>query len=217
MSLFNDPALLFDIAIAVLLVVTIAYAVVLNRKLTVLRDARSSMEKLLGDFSVAVTRTEDGLAKLRAAADGSSEALQQRLEKADLLADDLALLEKRSQLAVSRLEEVLAQSRSHISSQTSSDTGQRRQAKFAIEPRKIAGDDGGERPDSRNHWREMRASTPASVQTNSALQIDALEAERSGAKMPESKPLLDERGSTSAEEPLFDERSQLYKILEGLR
>ena len=148
MSLFNDTALLFDIVIAVLLVVTIAYAVVLNRKLTVLRNARSSMEKLLGDFSVAVTRTEDGLAKLRAAADGSSEALQQRLEKADLLADDLALLEKRSQLAVSRLEEVLAQSRSHIASQTSSDTGQRRQAKFTIKPRIIVGDDGGKRPES---------------------------------------------------------------------
>lgn len=217
MSLFNDAALLFDIVIAALLLVTIAYAVVLNRKLAVLRDARSSMEKLFGDFGVAVTRTEEGLAKLRAAADESSKALQQRLEKADLLADDLALLEKRSQLAVSRMEDAIAQSRGHTPSQPSGATVQRRRAKFTVKPREIAGDDDGERPDTRNRWREMQASTPASVQTNSAFQIDSLADERPGAEMPEPKPRLDEVGSTSTGEPLFDERSQLYKILEGLR
>jgi hypothetical protein len=74
-------SLLFDAVVAALLVATIVYAVILNRKLTQLRDARGEMERLLGGFVEATSRAERGLAALREAAGACGEELQRRTDK----------------------------------------------------------------------------------------------------------------------------------------
>ena len=83
---------IFDALIAVLLVATIGYAAVLNRKLGVLRDAKSEMVALIASFSESTDRAGSGVESLKQEAGRSGEALQRKVEAARGLADDLAFL-----------------------------------------------------------------------------------------------------------------------------
>ena len=111
MSAVLDMTIFFDLAITILLVITIVYAVKLNKKLSVIRDARDGMGDVISEFSGSVDRAEQGLSKISAATAESSEKLKQQIGTADRIADDLALLEKRAELAADRLEGLIAEAR----------------------------------------------------------------------------------------------------------
>ena len=68
-------SLIIDALIAVLLVATNAYATVLNRKLTVLRDGKSDMAALIASFSESAERAGNGIETLKQAAGRSGEDL----------------------------------------------------------------------------------------------------------------------------------------------
>ncbi len=85
-------SLVIDAIIAVLLVATIAYAAVLNRKLGVLRDAKSEMETLIASFSESTQRAGSGVESLKQEAGRSGKALQSKVESARGLVDDLGFL-----------------------------------------------------------------------------------------------------------------------------
>ncbi len=95
---------LIDGTIILFLVITIAYAVVLNRKLAVLRDARGEMEELIKNFSQATRQAGEGLGGLKDTADGTGQRLSDSIEAANRLADDLAYLVKRGEMVANRLE-----------------------------------------------------------------------------------------------------------------
>ena len=93
-------SLIFDALIAVLLVATIGYAAVLNRKLGVLRDAKSEMEALIASFSESTERAGSGVESLKQETGRSGEALQKKVEVARGLVDDLGfLIERGTRLA----------------------------------------------------------------------------------------------------------------------
>lgn len=100
-------SLIADGLLAALLTATIAYAVVLNRKLTELRQSRGEMERLIGEFAEATQQAEQGVGALRQRADEAQSTLDQRvaavesrLDDARKLADDLAfMIEKGGKLA----------------------------------------------------------------------------------------------------------------------
>jgi hypothetical protein len=69
------------------------------------------MEEVLSDFSAALSKADASVQELKGAAGKTAELLQERLEKADRMADDLALMEKRGELACRKLEELIALSR----------------------------------------------------------------------------------------------------------
>lgn len=104
-------ALAVDLVIGVLLLTTIAYAAILNRKLTQLRSAKDEMAQLLEDFGQATVRAEDGLKALRVASGEAGEALQRDITKGNGLADDLMFLIERAGGLADRLEGALAQGR----------------------------------------------------------------------------------------------------------
>ncbi len=85
-------SLILDALIVVLLVATIAYAAVLNRKLGVLRDAKSEMEALIVSFSEPIERAGSGVESLKQEAGRSGKALQSKVEAARGLVDDLGFL-----------------------------------------------------------------------------------------------------------------------------
>ena len=87
-----------------LLGVVIAYAVVLNRRLSALRAAKSEMEELLSDFKQATGKAESGLQALREVAAGSGEALDNRIQRAGGLVEDLTFLVERAEARADRLE-----------------------------------------------------------------------------------------------------------------
>ncbi len=93
-------SLIIDALIAVLLVATIAYAAVLNRKLGVLRAGKSEMEALIASFSESTERASSGVETLKQEAGRSGAALQNKVEVARGLVDDLGfLIEKGTKLA----------------------------------------------------------------------------------------------------------------------
>ncbi len=92
MSVTMEFSLIIDAIIAILLVATIAYAAVLNRKLGVLRDGKAEMEALIASFSESTERAGSGVESLKREAGRSGEALQNRMEAARGLVDDLGFL-----------------------------------------------------------------------------------------------------------------------------
>lgn len=100
-------SLVVDIVVALLLVITIGYAVVLNRRLGNLRRDRGELEKLAMNFHSSTERADESIARLGSSVDG----LQDQIEKAESLRDDLMFLTERGGSAADRLEEMVRQSR----------------------------------------------------------------------------------------------------------
>ncbi|OIQ93722.1 hypothetical protein GALL_243130 [mine drainage metagenome] len=106
-----DSKLILDIIVAILLVATIAYAIMLNRRLSELRRNRDDLARLVNAFNDATQRAEAGIPKLRRAAEEAGSALQERVEKAQSLRDDLAFMIERADAMANRLEGSVRQAR----------------------------------------------------------------------------------------------------------
>lgn len=100
-------SLVIDIVVAILLVVTIGYAVVLNRRLGILRRDKEELKKLVAGFGEATVRAEESIGKLKNTTDG----LHDSIDKAQALRDDLVFLIDRGGSAADRLEEMIRSAR----------------------------------------------------------------------------------------------------------
>ncbi len=99
--------LVLDILVATLLVVTIGYAAVLNRRLRALRRGKGELEDLAVTFSNSTQRAEESIGRLRETA----QSLQGKLETAQSLRDDLAFLVERGAAVADRLENAVRAAR----------------------------------------------------------------------------------------------------------
>jgi hypothetical protein len=109
-----DYKLVLDVMVAVLLAVTIIYAWVLNQRLSQLRRNRDDLAKVVSSFNEATARAEAGIPKLRKAAEETGIALQERVEKAQSLRDDLAFMIERADAMADRLEQAVRSAREEI-------------------------------------------------------------------------------------------------------
>lgn len=98
LSLFGDAV------VAMLLVATIAYAAVLNARLSVLRGDRAKLEELVQGLTVAAQRAEAGISGLKAAAEDVGRDLQGAIERGRSLRDDLHYMLERGAGIADRLE-----------------------------------------------------------------------------------------------------------------
>jgi hypothetical protein len=89
-----------DALMAVLLAISIATTIVLNRRLNILRGDRAELEKLTQNFREATDRADHGVVGLKV----SAQSLQDRIESARALADDLEFLIERGGGIADRLE-----------------------------------------------------------------------------------------------------------------
>jgi DNA repair exonuclease SbcCD ATPase subunit len=92
--------ILLDMILIAFLATTIGYAVVLNRKLTALRRHKAELQQLAATFTQATQKAEASITRVST----GTEALQERLAKAQGLRDDLAFLIERANSAADRLE-----------------------------------------------------------------------------------------------------------------
>jgi len=111
MALLQDYGLVFDAVICLLLVVAIGYAAALNRKLTLLRDAKRDMEKLFAEFASATDEAQGGLMALKEGSGTAGQALAKNVTDACRLADEMAFLVKKGNEIADRLEVQIAASR----------------------------------------------------------------------------------------------------------
>lgn len=95
---------ILDLVVIALLIPTIVYAVVLNRRLAALRRSRDELAKVVASFNDATMRAEAGIPKLKKATTEANLALKDRVEKAQTLRDDLAFMVERAEELASRLE-----------------------------------------------------------------------------------------------------------------
>jgi hypothetical protein len=78
----SDLSSVLDLAFCVLLVITIIYAIIPNKKMKAVRAARAAMATLTADLDAAVRHAEEGLAKVKAEAAESTTRLVERGEAA---------------------------------------------------------------------------------------------------------------------------------------
>lgn len=100
-------ALIADIVIAVLLVITISYAISLNKRMGMIRRDRGELEKLAQKFTLSTEKANESLGRLQSTA----EILQHQIDTAHALHSDLAFLLERGEKAADRLEDAIRQSR----------------------------------------------------------------------------------------------------------
>ncbi|MGH7035814.1 MAG: DUF6468 domain-containing protein [Stellaceae bacterium] len=84
-----------DLVVAVLLIATIGYAAVLNRRLTAVRNDRDKFEKVIRELAVSSQRAESAVAGLRLAAEELGKRLDKKVDEGRALSDDLAYLIER--------------------------------------------------------------------------------------------------------------------------
>lgn len=99
-----------DALLAVLLVAVIGYAVILNRKLSVLRESKEEFESLLETFGSTTEQAQANLASLReeaatvkASFNGELGEMEKSRAEVRSLADDLEYLVKRGEKLADRL------------------------------------------------------------------------------------------------------------------
>ena len=96
--------LFINIVVICLLVPTIIFAVILNKRLEVLRNSRADLGRLIEAFNDATTRAEAGIPRLKQAADSAGLLLREQIQKAQTLRDDMAFMIERADTVVQRLE-----------------------------------------------------------------------------------------------------------------
>lgn len=104
--------LFINIVVIALLVPTIVFAVILNKRLEVLRNSRADLGRLIEAFNEATTRAESGIPKLKQAADSAGGLLRDQIQKAQTLRDDMAFMLERAETAAQRLENAVNSSKS---------------------------------------------------------------------------------------------------------
>lgn len=101
----SGMSILVDATIITLLVVTIAFAAVLNRRLSAWRQDRAEFERLIAAFNQAAARAESGVERLKAASEHTGKTLQQAVTKGQSLRDDLGYLIERAEPLVDRMSD----------------------------------------------------------------------------------------------------------------
>lgn len=84
--------LMVEIVVAVLLLVTLAISLVLNRRLGNLRANQDEMRRLIGDFDKALTKARQGLSELKTASATADTAHEERMKQAKTLRDELGFM-----------------------------------------------------------------------------------------------------------------------------
>jgi ABC-type transporter Mla subunit MlaD len=84
-----------DAIVALLLIATIGYSIVLNRRLGAVRNDREKFEVLVRNLNAASQRAEAAVTHLRVTADDLSRRLEKKVEEARSLSDDLTYMIER--------------------------------------------------------------------------------------------------------------------------
>lgn len=96
--------LVIDALLAGLLLMTILYCRLLNKRIRVLQDARSELAKLLTHFDDSTRRASESIALLNLSGKKAADAVQARIENATVAADDLTYLIERATVISERME-----------------------------------------------------------------------------------------------------------------
>lgn len=78
--------------VAVLLLATIGFAFVLNRRLLAMKDEQAVMARLISGLNLATAKAQEGIYELRSVAQTTEETLKQKIVEARALSDELQMM-----------------------------------------------------------------------------------------------------------------------------
>jgi chromosome segregation ATPase len=102
---------LLEIVLVVLLAATLFHALRLERALGVLKRDRAALEELANGFNSSTRAAEQGIERLRGAADGAGRQLARHIDTAQRLREDLQFLAERGDRLADRLEQLVRSGR----------------------------------------------------------------------------------------------------------
>jgi chromosome segregation ATPase len=95
---------LLDLVVAGLLIAAIAYCVMLNRRLAALRADRAELDQTVRTLADVSMRAENGIGRLKETAEQVGRQLQEKVERAETLRDDLTYMVDRAGSLADKLE-----------------------------------------------------------------------------------------------------------------
>jgi len=95
---------LLEIALIILLGLTLFHALRLERALGVLKRDRAALEELVAGFNASTRQAESGIERLREAADSTGRQIARQIDSAIPLKDDLLFLMERGERLADRME-----------------------------------------------------------------------------------------------------------------
>jgi len=97
-------SMILDGLIALLLVITISYCWRLSNKITLLHAGREELNKFIQDFNSAILRAEKNIEELKTLGQKNDEHIQEHIQKARFIANDLSFLTEKADSAADKLE-----------------------------------------------------------------------------------------------------------------
>lgn len=104
--------LVVEIALSLLLLATLGYCALLERKLTALRKGQDGLKDIISDLNAAITTAGVSMRMLKSTAAGAAESLDQGVGRARNLIDELSVLTASGERIAQRIEQG-AQQRPH--------------------------------------------------------------------------------------------------------
>lgn len=128
-----------DAIVALLLIATIGYSYILNRRLVTVRSDREKFEVLVRTLNAASQRAETAVTGLRVTADELSRRLEKKVEEARALADDLSYMIERGGGIADKLANQIRAGRDELKpdyrpEQRTSQRPQQPRDEYAVEP-----------------------------------------------------------------------------------
>src|SRR6201996_6857480 len=93
-----------EIALEVLLAATLVYCVLLERRLSAVRKGQEGLHRTIGELNMAIAGAGASLRALKAAAGEAAGTLDERLKRARLHIDELAVLASSAERIADRIE-----------------------------------------------------------------------------------------------------------------
>lgn len=97
-------SLLLNFLIVVLLMATISYCWVLNKRIKILQDGRNELASLLNHFDESTTKASETILALQSASKKIGENIQAKIDKVNYLIDDLAFMVEKGNHLADKLE-----------------------------------------------------------------------------------------------------------------
>ena len=100
-----------ELALEVLLAFTLAYCVILERRLAAVRKGQEGLSRTIGELNMAISGAGASLRALKSAAGEAAQTLDERLKRARLHIDELSVLIASGERIAQRMESAAASPR----------------------------------------------------------------------------------------------------------
>jgi Domain of unknown function (DUF6468) len=101
-------SIIVELLLSVLLLATICYCAVLERRLSALRKGQDGLRDTIGSLNAAIVAAGESMRALKASASGAAQTLDERMTRARGMIDELSLLTSSGERIADRIDKSAA-------------------------------------------------------------------------------------------------------------